>query len=287
MSQTSSLKSLLNEPYFKPLNVGDVVEGEVIKKEKASVFVRLRNFSTGIIYGREFNQAKEFLKEVQPGDKIFVKIIEIDNEDGYVELSLREAEKELGWEKLKQKKENNATLIIRVLNANKGGLLTEVEGIPAFIPVSQLAPEHYPKVEGGDQEKILRHLKQMIGQELKVKILTLNKKTRSLILSEKATIMERTKELIKNYQVGDIVQGKIVQATDFGAFIKFPFQENDTGLEEEKLEGLIHISELSTKPINNPLEVVKIGDLVKAKIIEIDNGRVFLSLKRVKQDEKK
>ncbi|PIQ05224.1 MAG: hypothetical protein COW72_02925 [Candidatus Nealsonbacteria bacterium CG18_big_fil_WC_8_21_14_2_50_37_10] len=149
-----------------------------------------------------------------------------------------------------------------------------MSGIPAFLPVSQLESCHYPRVEGGDMAKILKELQKFVGKEMEVKIFDLSKKERKLILSEKIKEIERIKEVLKNYKVGEVVEGEITGITDFGAFVKFG----------ENLEGLIHISELDWKIIEDPSEVVKVGEKVKAKIIEISGEKVSLSLKALKKD---
>jgi len=207
---------------------------------------------------------------------ISAKIVELENEDGYIELSLSKANKELAWKELKRIKEEKEVIRVKIQGANKGGLLAKVSGIPAFLPVSQLSPEHYPKVEGGRDQKILEKLQEFIGQELEVKLFSLDMKEENLILSEKAKETEKTKEQLKNYKVGDIVKGEITGVVDFGAFIKFG---------KEELEGLIHISELDWQLIENPSEIVKVGDKTKAKIVDIlEDGKVSLSLKALKKD---
>jgi len=258
---------------LKPLKVGDIVEGKIIGKGRAALFLDLGAFGTGIIYGREFYEAKEKLKELKIGDKVFAKIIDLENEDGYIELSLSGASKEMAFEVIRQKKENGQNLLVKILGANKGGLVAEVSGIPAFLPVSQLSPEHYPRVEGGEKTKILKELQKFVGATLEVKILDFSQKDEQIILSERAKILERKKEILKNYKVGNVIEGEITGLTDFGAFIKF-----------DDLEGLIHISELDWKIIEDPTEIVRVGDKVRAKIIEIQNERIFLSLKALKRD---
>ncbi len=232
-------------------------------------------YGTGIIYGREFYEARGELKDMKVEDKIFAKVIDLDNEEGYVEMSVKEAGEVLAWETLRQKKESGEPLTIKVLGANKGGLLAEVLRIPAFLPVSQLSPEHYPRVEGGDTSKILRELQNFIGKDLEVKVFDFSQKEGKLILSEKAKETEKIKEILKNYKAGDVVEGEISGITNFGAFLKFG---------KENLEGLIHISELDWKIIEDPSEVVKVGEKVKAKIIDISNEKVSLSLKALKKD---
>lgn len=270
-----TMKDLLEKNnLLRPVKIGDIVEGKIIGSGKSSVYVDLGARGAGLIFGREFYQAKQELKKLQIGDKIFAKIVDLENDDGYIELSLSEAGREIGWDRLRQIKENNEVIKVKILGANKGGLMAETEGIRGFLPVSQLAPENYPRVEGADKMKILQKLQQLIGKDLEVKIFDLNPQEEKLIFSEKATDTEKLKEVLKKYKPGDVVDGEITGVVDFGAFVKF----ND-------LEGLIHISELDWQLIDNPSEIVEIGEKVKAKIIEItEDGKVSLSLKALKKD---
>ena len=263
------------ENLLKPPKVGEIVEGEIIGKEQGTLFLNLGALGTGIIYGKEFFEAKENLKDLKIGEKILVKIINLENEEGYIELSLNQASKELAWQTLKEKKEGNETLKVKIQGANKGGLLVEIFGIPGFLPVSQLSFEHYPRIENGDSSKILKELQKFVGQELEVKIFDISQREGKLILSEKAKEVEKTKEILKKYKVGDIVEGEITAILDFGAFIRFG---------EGNLEGLIHISELDWQIIEDPSQVVKLGQKVKAKIIKISDDKIFLSLKTLKKD---
>lgn len=261
------------------LSVGSTVEGTVVARDRSSLFVDLGINGTGIIYGREFYEAKDAIKKLKIGDKIFAKIIELENDEGYKELSLKDAAKEMSWRKLNALKEGGQILTINISGVNKGGLLTALEGIQAFLPVSQLAPEHYPRVIDADKQKILKELQKFIGKTLEVKILDLSAEENKLILSEKAKAEEKIKETLKNYNKGDVIEGEITGIADFGAFIKFPVPVEDA---EEQIEGLIHISELDWQLVENPAEIVKVGDVVKAKIIDINNNQVFLSLKAMK-----
>lgn len=254
-----------------PLTVGATIEGTVVARDRSSLFVDLGINGTGIIYGREFYEAKNAIKNLEVGDKIFAKIIELENDEGYKELSLRDATKEMSWKKLKEFKDSGEILNVRVTGVNKGGLLTAVDGIQAFLPVSQLAPEHYPRVTDADKQKILKELQKFIGKTLEVKVLDLLAEENKLILSEKAKSEEKIKETLKNYKKGDVVNGEITGIADFGAFIKF-----------DEIEGLIHISELDWQLVENPAEVVSVGETVKAQIIDINNNQVFLSLKSLK-----
>lgn len=274
----------IKEDLLKPPKIGDIVEGKIIGFGRSTVFLDLGYLGTGIIYGREFQEGKEMLKKMKIGDKLLAKIIDLENEEGYLELSMAQAGKELTWQQLAQEREQGEILKVKISEANKGGLLTEISGISAFLPVSQLSLEHYPRVEGGDQEKILKELKKFIGQELEVKIFDISPKEGKLILSERAKETDKIKEILKNYKVGDVVEGEVTAVLDFGAFIRFslPSLTKVSVGESFTIEGLIHISELDWQLIEDPSKVVKVGEKVQAKIVKIADDKVFLSLKALK-----
>lgn len=292
-------------------SVGSLVEGKVVAKDRSSVFIDLGVQGTGIIYGREFYEAKEAIKNLNMGDTVFAKVVELENDDGYRELSLRDATKDLNWQKLREIKDKEEIIKVKITGVNKGGLLAAVNGIQAFLPVSQLSPENYPRVEDADKQKILKELQKFIGKTMEVKILDLLAEENKLILSEKAKAEQAIKEILKHYNVGDIVEGKITGIADFGVFIKFPLpsqilpdikepstdesvkigntdnissQQLGGKIWEGEIEGLIHISELDWQLVQNPGEIVKVGEVIKAKIININNSQVFLSLKSLKEN---
>lgn len=260
---------------FEMPKVDDIIEGKVIGKGKAAIYLDLGIIGTGIVYGREFYEAKEKIKNLDNGSKAFLKIVGLENEEGYIELSLSQAKKDLSWDSLKEKRVEGEVFSVKITGANKGGLLSEVMGIPAFLPVSQLSVNNYPKVEGGDNQKILKALQKFIGKSMEVKIFDLDPKEDKLILSEKLKEAEKTKEFLEKYKAGDTVEGEITGIVDFGAFVKFG---------EEDLEGLIHISELDWQLIDDPSQVIEVGEKVKLKIIDIDKEKVSLSLKALKKD---
>lgn len=262
-----------------PLKEGDIVQGAIIGLNGSAAFLDLGAKGTGIIYGQEFNKAREALKQASTGDNLWAKVKELDNEEGYVELSISEAQRELVWKELEEKKEKEENLKVKVLGANKGGLLSEVSGIAAFLPVSQLSPKNYPKVEDGDKFKILKELQKFVGQEIKVKIIDLDTKQQKLIISEKAKGEKELKQALKNYKAGDKVKGTITAVTDFGAFVSFASKAGP-------IEGLIHISELTWDLVKDPQDIVKAGQEVKAKIIKIAGTKVALSLKALAQQGK-
>ena len=268
-----------NKKKTKPLRVDEIVQGKVVNTGKASVFLDLGAWGTGIIFGKEFYDAKDKLKELKIGDSVFVKVIDLEDENGYIELSLTQAGKELAWDRLKEKKEKDEIIKVKILGANKGGLLAKVFDIPAFLPVSQLSQANYPKVEGGDSNKILKALQNFIGKEIEVKVFDFDQKEEKLIISEKAKESEKLKGILENYKTGDVVDAEITGIVDFGAFVKIPLAKPAAEGEIENLEGLIHISELDWQLIEDPSAIVKVGEKVKAKIIDISDGKISLSLK--------
>lgn len=274
---TKTMENLLEEYEAKPVKTDQILKGKIIKVGKATIYVDLGFKGTGIIFGREFYRAKQELRDVDIGDEIPVKVKNPDSEEGFVELSLKEASQEITWDKLQEKKREDETFTVRITGANKGGLLTDVSNISAFIPASQLAPDHYPEVEDGDQDKILEKLKELVGEDLEVKILNLNPEQEKLILSEKATRENKIEEELENFEVGDVVEGEITGIVDFGAFMRFEGEQED-------IEGLIHISELDWQLVEDPSEIVEEGQQVEAKIIDINGDRVSLSLKALKEN---
>jgi len=273
MTKEASIKNASPKDSFNTPKAGDVIEGKVFEINKNGLFVDLANFKAGAVMPKELKENPEYFKKMKIGDKISVKIVELDNENGYVEVSLKEAGSERGQQELEKKMETKEIIESKVLKANKGGLILDVNGIQAFMPVSQLSSEHYPRVEGGDAQKILQQLQKLVGQTLKVKIIDLNLKEGKLIVSEKATQEQEIEEIIKKYKVGDIVEGTITGIVDFGAFVKF-----------NNLEGLVHISELAYQLIEDPHDIVKMGEKVKAKIIEIDKDKISLSIKTLQKN---
>lgn len=274
----SVLTQLLKaQPQLNPsLKHGDLVEGVLIEKRRKAAYFDLGRFGTGVVFGIEFLNAHALLKNLKPGSTVSIKVVETENEGGYVELSLTEAGKQKAWQSVKELMEKGDVLTVKIGGANWGGLITQVGELAAFLPVSQLTSEHYPRIDDGNKARIAEELKKFIGQEFKAKIIDVKPRTNKLIISEKEVHESNIKELLNQYQAGQVIDGIISGVADFGAFIRFA--------DNPEIEGLIHISELDHRLIENPKEIVKIGDAVKAKIVEIKGGRVSLSLKALKPD---
>ena len=256
---------------------GTVVEVTLLKKLPRKAYFDVGRFGTGIVFGAEVSNAREALRTVKPGESMQAKIVALDGEEGLIELSLSEAGKQKLWAIAKELVESGEVIKAKIVGANAGGLMTLVaDDLKAFLPVSQLSLEHYPKVPDGDRTKIAEELKKFIGQELSVKIIDANPRTNKVIVSERETLSANVKELLAAYAVGQVVDCIVSGAADFGVFVRFA--------DNPQIEGMIHISELDYKLIDNPKELVKVNDPLKAKIIDIKEGRVFLSLKALKDD---
>ena len=256
-----------------PPSVTDIVEGKVIAIDKKGVFIDLRPYGTGIIYGREYISARDILRKVNIGDSIAAKVVEVNNADGYIELSLKEAKQALIWSEAESAIKNNTVYDVPVLEANKGGLLMSWQGIQGFLPASQLKAENYPRVEEGNKDRILEELKKLVGQKLSVTIIAASPKEGKLIFSEKNLGDGGEKEKVASkYVVGDEVEGVVTGAVDFGVFVKL----------EENLEGLVHISEIDWALVEDPRTMFKVGEKIKVKVIEIKDGKVSLSIKALK-----
>ncbi len=258
----------------KPPVIDDVVEGPVVAIGRARVFVDLHPYGTGIIYGREYLSARETLKNVNIGDLVTAKGVGAENEDGYIELSLREARQALFWNEAEMASQKKTVFELPITDANKGGLIINWNGLQGFLPASQLAPAHYPRVPDGDKDKIFMELKKMIGTKLEVLVITANPKEQKLIFSEKGAGTTERSTLVEKYHVGDTLDGVVTGATEFGVFVKI----------EEGLEGLVHISEMDWALVENPKSRYKVGENVKVKVIEIKDDKISLSIKALADD---
>ncbi|OGH76841.1 MAG: hypothetical protein A2373_03520 [Candidatus Magasanikbacteria bacterium RIFOXYB1_FULL_40_15] len=270
----SEFGKLLKEYFTKMPNKGDLVEGAVISIDSGAIRLDIDGLTTGIVRGHElFTESNEFA-DIKIGDKLEATVIEQENENGEMELSLRSAGNQRVWDRMAELMEDGTTIEAKILDANKGGLMMKVDALVGFMPVSQLNPDHYPRVPGGDKSRILEKLKKLIGEKAQVKVLDANQKDEKLIVSEKAVWEDEQKAVLDAFKIGDVVDGEIAALTPFGAFIKFG----------EGLEGLVHISEIVWQRIDHPKDVLKVGENVKAQIIDLNKSKIYLSIKRLIDD---
>ena len=278
----SIMAQLLARGDFSFPEVGATVEGKVVEVSSNEIYLELGPFGTGVVLGKEIKDGLGSGK-LKIGDIVTATVTDLENEDGFIELSIREASYEKAWDDIESKRDTQEKVTVKVQSANKGGLLAEVNGISGFLPVSQLSSKNYPRVEDGDKNKILNLLKKLIGQEMEVRIIDADRETEKLIVSEKAAQSEKDMEVISNLGMGDVISGEVSGVVDFGAFVKFSTRD-EKGENERKLEGLVHISELAWQLIEDPRTIVKVGDKVEAKIIGIDGDKISLSIRALQKD---
>jgi small subunit ribosomal protein S1 len=258
---------------IKVLKPGDMVEGTLISVGKNEVYIDLEGYGVGVVRGRELYDDQATLASLKVGDRIMASVVDTENKDGNVELSLRQAGQERVWQTLKQYMDDKEIVSTKILAANKGGLMVEINNVLGFLPVSQLSLEHYPRVEEGDKNKILSILNSYVGQMFAVQVITADSAEEKLIVSEKAVFEKEMENRLGKLKIGDVIRGTVTGVVDFGVFVKFG-----------ELEGLVHISELAWQRIDNPKDIVKVGQEVEAKVIAIDKGRVSLSIKQLQAD---
>jgi len=270
----NSFKTLLNDHFGDMPKAGDLVKGKVISADRREVRVDIGGVLIGVVRGLElFAESREY-SDLKVGAEVEATVLELENENGEMELSFRLAGSQRVWDKMRKLMKDGLAIKAKVTAANKGGLLMQVDAVPGFMPVSQLSPDNYPRVAGGDKNRILEKLREMINKELEVKVIDVDEREEKLIVSERAVWEDSQKAVLEQYKVGDTVDGEVSALTSFGAFVKFG----------EGLEGLVHISEIAWQRIDHPRDILKVGDQIKAQIIQLDRSKIYLSIKRTQDD---
>lgn len=271
MSKDSNLTmdELLESSEVKQLEVGDVIDGVIDSVKKHEVWIDLGARGVGVVMRREIGHGQQ----LELGQQVTVSVIDPELDEGHALLSMKRAVKDRGWDELKRVFDSQEVVEVNAYDANRGGLLVELEGIRGFLPVSQLAAGHYPRVSGADKDEILQKLNALVSKAIRVRILDVSRKDNKLIFSEKEAVKDDMQARFSELKIGDVVEGVITGVIDFGAFVNV-----------DGIEGLIHISEISWERVEDPRNYVKVGDQVKAKIIAIDKDRLSLSLKQMSED---
>ncbi len=267
------VKLLAAEPIVKPLKKGDIVKCTIVFIGKKLFLVDVNNQFTGIISGSDLLSSVMDVRTIKVGDEISAFYRGQDAESGLLLLSLRKASQLTLMSKLLENKEKGQTMTVVPTEANKWGLLIDLDGMKGFVPVSQLAPIHYPRVENADPERILEHLRGLIGKPLEVRVLNVQDDGKKIIFSERATDDQARESALKNLKVGDRVEWVISGILSYGLFVTF-----------DGLEGLVHVSEIDWGHVANPGKFAKIGDKVNVEIIGLDPEKISLSIKRLKQN---
>jgi small subunit ribosomal protein S1 len=257
---------------LKP-ELGAVIEGVVVTVKKNRLVVDLNGVAVGIVTGKDTHDSQGTIKDLSPGDSVKAIVIQDEDDYGNVVLSLRKASQATAWDRFEKAYKDGEIIEVKVTEANKGGLLLDFDGIKGFIPVSQLAPMHYPRVEGADAGKILARLKKLVGIKMNVKVINVDRETGKMILSEKAAMISDSKAALADLNIGGTVKGKVSGVVKFGIFVTF-----------NGLEGLVHISEIAWGHVSNPHQYAKIGDEIDVQVIGIEGDKLSLSMKRLTPD---
>ncbi len=275
-TQHISFEELLkdNDAYTTVPHVGKLIKGTILSITKKEIHIDVGGLTTGIVRGRELFEDFQEYQNLQVGNEVEATVLDLENENGEMELSFRSAGQQKIWDRLLDLQQKKTVIPVKIIEANKGGLLVQLEQMRGFLPVSQLTPEHYPRVSGGDKHKILERLRSYVDQEFMVKVIDIDQDEEKLIVSEKAAWEEQQKEVLSKFTSNEIVEGTISALTDFGAFLAFG----------DGVEGLIHISEIAWQRIDHPKDVLTVGDKVKAQILKVDGAKIFLSLKRLAEN---
>jgi small subunit ribosomal protein S1 len=262
------MDDLLAQSEIKHLKTGDMVEGIVTSVKKHEVWVDMGANGVGVILRREVGS-----NALAEGETVSASVVDPELDEGYALLSMKRAVKDRGWGELQRIFDDQEIVEVTAYDANRGGLLIELEGIRGFLPVSQLSAEHYPRVSDSDKDEILTKINSLVGKPLRVRILDVSRKDNKLIFSEKEAVRDDMASRLAELKVGDVVEGVVTGVIDFGAFVNV-----------DGIEGLVHISEISWERVEDPRKYIKVGEKIKAKIIAIDKDRLSLSIKQMSDD---
>jgi small subunit ribosomal protein S1 len=264
---------LKDSPPIVRARPGELTEGTVIFKGKNKLLIDIRGVATGIISGRELRDSMNTFRDLNPGDTVSALVLEEENDEGMVVMSLRMASQQKAWDRFHKMIHDDKTMTFVAQEANKGGLLANIDGIRTFLPVSQLAPANYPRVNNADSAEIINRLGKFIGHTFTVKIITLDEDAGKIVVSEREAMAEERSKALEQLKPGDMKEGLVSGIVKFGLFVAF-----------DGLEGLVHISEIAWGHVKNPSEFAQVGDRVKVKVIGIDGEKLSLSIKQMTKD---
>ena len=257
------------EQSFKRLRNGDMVKGPVIGIGETEVIVDLGSYAEGIVPIDELSNDPKFSikADIAVGDVVNAMVISPDNGAGQVLLSIKRADNILAWDFLTKAKENAQVFNVKITEAVKGGVVTYLKGIRAFIPASGLALNYVENTE------------EFVGKHISVRIIEVDEDDKKLILSAKSVLREEeakmTEEKMSKIAIGTVMTGKVERLENYGAFVRLP----------DGLSGLVHISQMSEKRIKHPKEVLSENDEVKVMVIDIKDGKLSLSMTKALENE--
>ena len=256
------------EASFRRMKEGDRISGTVIDVSEEEVTLDLKYYAQGIIKVGDFSSDPDFdiAKEVHPGDVIKATVLKTDDGNGNILLSRKEAADALAWDKVKELMEQKTTVTVRIKESVPSGVVAYLEGIRAFIPASQIAASYVEETEA------------WIGKEIPVRVITVDEAKEKLVLSGKVVAREAEQEE-RNHKISMLVPGTVLEGTvetlmPYGAFVSLG----------DGLSGLVHISQICERRIGKPSEVLKVGQKVKAKVLNTNDNKISLSMKALEEE---
>lgn len=250
---------------FRKFREGDKVTGTVVSVEEEEVILDLNSFSQGVIPAGEYSDDPSFhaMDEIRTGDTLTAVVLDSDDGQGRVLLSLKEARVDEAWEKMTEAMEERRIFTVKVLTSVNAGVVAYLEGLRGFIPASQLALEYVEDVDS------------FVGKTLDVIVITADPEKNKLVLSAKEVAKEKAakehEKKLNALQKGFVTEGVIDRIESYGCFVNMG----------DGLTGLVHISQICNKFLKSPNEVVKLGQTVKVKVLDVEEGKIRLSMKAV------
>lgn len=256
------------EASFRKINVGDILTGTVIAVSEEEITVDLKYYTQGIIKVEQFSDDPDFavLEEIHVGDEIKAAVIRRDDGEGNIELSRKEANETLAWQRLQEMQQEETVTAVKIRESVPSGVVAYIEGIRGFIPASQLALSYVDDTAA------------WVGRTVEVKVLTVEEEKQKLVLSAKAVARDAAIEE-RNHKISMIVPGSILEGSveslmPYGAFINLG----------DGLSGLVHVSQICEKRIKKPSEVLKEGQTVKVKVLNTNDNKISLSMKALEEE---
>lgn len=256
------------EASFREIKEGDIISGVVLGVTEEEVTLDLKYYTQGVIKVEDLSNDPNFhvMEDVHPGDVIEGTVVKLDDGQGNIQLSKKEANDVLAWEKLHTYLEEKTELSVKIAGIVPSGVVAYVEGIRGFIPASQLDLSYVEATED------------WLGREVKARVITVEESRKKLVLSVKVILKEKQQEehdrKIARMVPGTVLEGTVESLMPYGAFV-------DLG---DGISGLVHISQISQRRIGKPSEVLSTGQKVKVKVLNTNDNKVSLSMKALEEE---
>jgi small subunit ribosomal protein S1 len=256
------------EASFRKIQEGDIITGTVIDVNEEEVTLDLKYYAQGVIKAENLSNDPDFhvTEQIKVGDEIEATVIRVDDGEGNIELSRKEANDVLAWDKLQELMEQEKTVTVKIKESVPSGVVTYLEGIRAFIPASQLAADYVEDTQP------------WVGKSVEVRVITVDPQREKLVLSGKVVAREKETDE-RNHKISMLVPGSILEGTveslqPYGAFVNIG----------NGISGLVHISQICQRRISSPHEVLKEGQKVKVKILNTNDNKVSLSMRALEEE---